>query len=69
MWELVDGGRGRDAPPQREGELSVIYRIDCSKCGSNLDFKTALDHDSNLLVEVEPCEACLADAAEKAEES
>jgi len=50
--------------------LSVIYRIDCSKCGSNLDFKTALDHDSNLrLFLVEPCEACLADAAEKAEES
>ncbi len=39
--------------------MSLIYYVECDRCGDNLNFKARLDTDEDLFVTVEPCERCL----------
>jgi len=46
--------------------MSVIYQIQCKKCQRPLDFDVILDKTDDLLVDVEPCPDCIAEAIEDA---
>ena len=48
--------------------MSVIYHVQCEKCQRILVFSVILDKSDDLLVDVEPCPDCIAEALEDARE-
>jgi hypothetical protein len=42
----------------RRSEMSLIYKMTCGVCGSNVDFECRLDSDGDLFIENARCDKC-----------
>ena len=41
------------------------YAITCKECGGNLECDTSVDGDNDIILEVQPCSKCMADAKDE----
>lgn len=44
----------------------MLYAVTCTKCGDNLKYDVSMDSDKDVSIEVNPCDNCMAEAAEEA---